>query len=103
MSGANDTGTTASGADDGGVAMGGDEGRDADAAQEAPARPVLRIVRGEPTPEELAALTAVLAAASGGGEEPEPERPRSLWADRTSLVRRPLVPGRGAWRASARR
>jgi Acyl-CoA carboxylase epsilon subunit len=93
VSGANDTG-----ADDTGT--GG--GRDADAAQE-PGRPVLRIVRGEPTPEELAALTAVLAAAAGGGEEPEPERPRSLWADRTSLVRRPLVPGRGAWRASARR
>ena len=29
-------------------------------------RPTLRIVRGDPTPEELAALVAVLAAASGG-------------------------------------
>ena len=32
---------------------------------EAPARPLLRIVRGEPTPEELAALVAVLSARCG--------------------------------------
>ncbi len=31
-------------------------------------RPLLRIVRGDPTPEELAALVAVLAAASAGGQ-----------------------------------
>jgi hypothetical protein len=95
VSGANDTEGTVSGAND--------TDEPAAAAEEVPARPLLRIVRGEPTPEELAALTAVLAAASGGEAEPEPERPRSLWADRTSLVRRPLVPGRGAWKASARR
>ena len=63
------------------------------------ARPVLRVVRGDPTPEELAALVAVLAARSGDEPAPAPE-PRSLWRDPAALVRRPLAPGRGAWRAS---
>jgi hypothetical protein len=63
------------------------------------ARPVLRLVRGEPTPEELAALVAVLAARGGGEPEPEPE-PRSLWQDRAALMRAPLTPGPGSWRAS---
>ncbi|MDL5160280.1 acyl-CoA carboxylase subunit epsilon [Actinomycetospora termitidis] len=69
--------------------------------EETPARPVLRIVRGDPSPEEVAALTVVLAAASGGGGEPEDTGPRSVWNERESLVRRPLSPGPGAWRASA--
>jgi hypothetical protein len=68
---------------------------------DAPRRPVLRIVRGDPTPEEVAALTAVLAAASGGSGEPEDTGPASVWVERESLVRRPLTPGPGAWRASA--
>jgi hypothetical protein len=66
----------------------------------APARPVLRIVRGDPSPEEVAALTAVLAAASGGGApEPDPG-PASAWVEREALVRRPLTPGPNAWRMS---
>jgi Acyl-CoA carboxylase epsilon subunit len=60
---------------------------------------VLRIVRGDATAEELAALVAVLAARSGGAPEPEPER-RSLWRDRTAAVRAQLLPGPGSWRAS---
>ncbi|HEY2193749.1 MAG TPA: acyl-CoA carboxylase subunit epsilon [Actinomycetospora sp.] len=66
----------------------------------APERPVLRIVRGDPTPEEVAALTAVLAAASGGSGEPEDTGPASAWVERESLVRRPLTPGPDAWRMS---
>ncbi|GHF22707.1 acetyl-CoA carboxylase biotin carboxyl carrier protein subunit [Amycolatopsis deserti] len=69
-----------------------------------PARPLLRIVRGDPSETELAALTAVVAAAAsaGGGEEPEKPERTSFWADRAALVRRPLPqPGSGAWRASA--
>ena len=66
-----------------------------------PARPVLRIVRGDPSPEELAALTAVLAAASAGSGEPEEAPgPASVWVERESLVRRPLTPGPNAWRTS---
>jgi hypothetical protein len=68
---------------------------------EAPAeRPPLRLVRGDATPEEVAALLAVLSAASGGDETPAP-RHTSQWASRERAVRRPLAPGRGAWRASA--
>ena len=63
--------------------------------------PLLRVVRGEPDDTELAALTAaVLSLASAPRAEPEPEA-RSYWADRTALVRRPMLPfGPGAWRAS---
>jgi hypothetical protein len=72
-----------------------------DLPDDGPRRPVLRIVRGDPSPEEVAALAAVLAAASGGGA-PEPDSgPRSVWTERSALVRRPLHPGPGAWQASA--
>ncbi|MDQ0377345.1 acyl-CoA carboxylase epsilon subunit [Amycolatopsis thermophila] len=68
-----------------------------------PARPMLRVVRGTPDETELAALTAVVAAAaSSGGAEPEKPERTSFWADRAALVRKPLPqPGSGAWRASA--
>jgi hypothetical protein len=65
-------------------------------------RPVLRIVRGEPSDAELAALLAVLAAGSGAPAAAAPEAP-SAWRDRAALLRKPLHPGPGAWRASARR
>ena len=61
--------------------------------------PVIRVERGNPTPEQLAALTAVLAAASAGGA-PTPA-PRTLWTARSRFARpRPAV-GPGGWRASA--
>ena len=63
-------------------------------------RPPLRLVRGDATSEEVAALLAVLSAVSGG--EPEPAtRPTSQWAAHPRAVRRPLSPGRDGWRASA--
>ena len=62
--------------------------------------PALRVVRGDATPEEIAALVAVLLSRSGGGEGP-PVPARSAWADRASQLRRPLHPGPGAWRRSA--
>ena len=71
--------------------------------EEAPRRPVLRIVRGEPDAAELAALTAVLAAAGGGGDDEAPDpTPTSSWARHVDLVRGPVHPGPGGWRASAR-
>ena len=39
-----------------------------------PARPLLRVVGGEPTAEEVAALVAVLTAAGAGDAAPAPER-----------------------------
>jgi hypothetical protein len=63
------------------------------------ARPLLTVVRGEPTPEQLAALVAVVSArASAAPPEPDP-RPRSLWG--RPQLRGPLSPAPGAWRASA--
>ena len=62
-------------------------------------QPVLRVVRGDATPEEVAALVAVLAA-RGGGVPEEPPAP-SAWS--RPQPRRPLpLPGPGAWRAAAR-
>ena len=61
------------------------------------APPLLTVVRGEPTPEQLAALVAVLAARSGGAE-PAPVAAAPLWS--APQLRSPLHPGPGAWRAS---
>lgn len=61
--------------------------------------PVLRVERGNPTPEQLAALTVVLTAASGAA--PETPAPRTLWTARSRFARpRPAV-GPDGWRASA--
>jgi Acyl-CoA carboxylase epsilon subunit len=61
--------------------------------------PWLRVVRGEPTPEELAALVTVLAARSAAAA-PAPVV-RSAWADPARRLGRTHRPGRGAWRRSA--
>jgi len=71
-----------------------------------PPAPHLVVVRGEPTAEEVAVLTAVLAAranaaraaADAPGEAPRP----SGWGDRSRAMRAPLRPGPGAWRLSTR-
>ncbi|WP_460406795.1 acyl-CoA carboxylase epsilon subunit [Actinophytocola sediminis] len=63
-------------------------------------RPVLRVVRGEPTEVEVAALVAALAGLSTESS-PQPP-PRSRWSDRASQLRQPLPHGQDAWRASAR-
>ena len=63
-------------------------------------RPPLQLVRGDATPEEVAALLAVIAAASAGVGQPA-ARHTSRWSSRERAVRRPLSPGPGAWRASA--
>jgi hypothetical protein len=71
---------------------------------EPPAPPLLRVVRGDPTEEELAALVALLAArsASAPARGGAAERRIGGWADRSAGVRRPLRAGPGAWRASVR-
>jgi Acyl-CoA carboxylase epsilon subunit len=65
--------------------------------------PVLRVVRGDATPEEIAALVAVLLSRAGGGDlarRPHHQvmRSRSAWSDRSRQLRGPLRPGPGAWR-----
>jgi hypothetical protein len=67
--------------------------------------PTLRVVRGDPTPEELAVMTAVVAAAAAASpNEPAAaaELRRGRWNDPAARHRRPWLPGPGAWRASAR-
>jgi len=66
---------------------------------EQPARPHLTVVRGEPTPEQLAALIAVVGARASSGSADEEPPARSRWAD--PVLRTPLSPAPGAWRASA--
>lgn len=66
--------------------------------------PVLRVVRGDATPEEIAAVIAVVTAANArasaaAGEAPAPRV--SAWRDPAHRMRRPLPHGPGAWRASA--
>jgi len=63
--------------------------------------PLLRIVRGTPSDEELAALTAVVAAVASRTAARTPSPRRSVWGDPARRLRTRLQPGPGAWRASA--
>jgi hypothetical protein len=65
------------------------------------ARPLLRVVKGEPTPAELAALTVVVAALSQRRPRRRPT-PVGAWASRADAVRPALLPGPGGWRAAGR-
>jgi hypothetical protein len=64
-------------------------------------RPLLRIVRGDPTPEEIAALTVVVATLSQGRSRRRPT-PVGAWASYAGGHRRALQPGPGGWRAAGR-
>jgi Acyl-CoA carboxylase epsilon subunit len=70
------------------------------------AAPALSVVRGSPTAEELAALVTALvavqsarAAAALAAAAPMPHR--YGWSSKSRLAGAPLLPGPGAWRASA--
>ena len=63
-----------------------------------PVEPVLRVVTGDPTPEELAALVAVVASL-GAPAAPAPRR-TPVWNAPARLQRRVLRHGPGAWRGS---
>ena len=64
-----------------------------------PQRPLLRVVRGDATPEELAALVAVVAALGSGGGRP-PRRRTPEWSAHHRKLRRSLPHGPGGWRSS---
>jgi hypothetical protein len=64
-------------------------------------RPLLRVVKGEPTAEELAALTVVVAALSQRRSRRRPT-PVGAWASYVDAHRRSLTTGPGGWRASGR-
>ena len=70
---------------------------------------LIEVTRGQPTEEEIAALTAVVsailarrsrAAAEAGANRQPAARP--VWPDRPAQLRAPLVTGPGAWRHSTR-
>jgi hypothetical protein len=65
-------------------------------------RPVLQIVRGEPTPEELAVVTAVVIAGAAGGDAAIEPVGRGRWNDPARLPVPMLRPGPGAWASSLR-
>jgi hypothetical protein len=67
-----------------------------------PGPPLLRVVRGDATAEEIAALVAVLVTRSADAGASGPARSVSgSWSDRSGQIRRPLSSGPGAWRRSA--
>jgi hypothetical protein len=67
--------------------------------------PYLRVVRGDATPEEIAALVATfaaIAAARSAAAEKAKQAPVSTqWNSPARLLRAPLSPAAGAWRRSA--
>jgi hypothetical protein len=65
-----------------------------------PRRPLLRVIRGDATPEEVAALVAVVAALGNAAAEP-PTRRTPEWSAHHRKVRVSLPHGPGGWRSSA--
>ncbi len=73
-------------------------------ADPAPMEPVLRVVKGDLTPEELAALVAVVAARNAAAAHAAARatgRPRSEWGHPARMVRRPHRIGPDQWRRSS--
>lgn len=59
--------------------------------------PLLRVVAGSPSADELAVVVAVLSTRGGAAEE---QPAFSLWARKSRNIRPAQRPGFGAWRAS---
>ncbi|SEO69929.1 acyl-CoA carboxylase epsilon subunit [Trujillonella endophytica] len=68
---------------------------------EQPQRPLLRVVRGEPSAEELAALAVVVAALSQRRSRRRPV-PVGAWGSPVHGHRRPLLTGPGGWLSAGR-
>ena len=64
-------------------------------------QPLLRVVKGRPTVEELAALTVVVATLSQRRSRRRPT-PVGAWASYADGHRRSFEPGHGGWRAAGR-
>jgi hypothetical protein len=62
-------------------------------------QPLLKVVSGQPSDDELAALTAVVLALAGDGPAREPAGIGG-WSDLSLRLRRPLPHGPNAWRDS---
>ena len=66
--------------------------------------PVFRVITGNASAEEVAAVVAAVTVAAVRPARPV-RRARGVggWADRSALLRRPLPPGPDAWRLNGRR
>ena len=62
--------------------------------------PLLKVVNGDATPEEIAALVAVFSALGSATENVAPRR-TSEWSRPARRVRTPVAHGPGGWRASS--
>ena len=67
-------------------------------------QPLLRIVKGDPTPEEIAALVSVVSAMAAGAAEAasKQKRPKPEWGAHHRKLRGTHRHGPGAWRAHGR-
>ncbi len=72
-----------------------------DSEAEPASQPALRVVRGEPTPAELAAVVVVIGARRSSRPRADGQPRRSRWAARERMIRQPLAAGPGAWQSSA--
>jgi hypothetical protein len=73
----------------------------ASAEDAVPTAPRIEIVGGNPTPTEVAAVTAVLAGVLeeiSGHVEANEGRTQSAWARAQRPLRAPMHPGAGVWR-----
>ncbi|MEV4431876.1 acyl-CoA carboxylase epsilon subunit [Streptomyces sp. NPDC049555] len=64
---------------------------------------MIKVVRGNPTPEELAAALAVVQARAAAGAAAPPDAPAlTQWSGpaRLAAARRAPRPGPGAWRTT---
>ena len=66
---------------------------------------LLKVVGGNPTPEELATVIAVLGAATAEAQTQTAGRERRLtstWSRNASMLRSEIVPGPGQWKFTTR-
>jgi hypothetical protein len=62
----------------------------------------IKVLHGRPSPEELAAVLAVVSArAAANAARTDDAAPANEWTSRARTMRRPLRPGPHAWRSSA--
>jgi hypothetical protein len=69
------------------------------AEPEVPDAPLLSVVKGQPTADELAALTAVVLSLGGDQQAPADKPSVRHWVRRQQLRLDP-TPGPGAWKRS---
>jgi Acyl-CoA carboxylase epsilon subunit len=73
------------------------------ATADAPRRPALRVVSGDATPEEVAAILAVVAARAGGTPAPDDDGTARTWSAHGYAhrnVRGSFSSGRHGWKTS---